>query len=409
MKPRLLFVSPRFLFPMDQGGKIRTGNILRGMHGGAFDVTLASPAPLDQARFQADIAAASDRFIWWPETPMSRVRRVMSLASRLPVAAATDRSATGSAVVQLALAEKPDVVVVDFPHADVLMPSRIEVCSVMFTHNVEAEIFERHVTRSSGLRRLVWADQSRKMAQLEHEALARYDSVVAVSARDRDALAKRYNLPVVEAIDTGVDLDFFAASPPAADPAPDGGTLVFTATMSWAANVDGIHFLLDEVFPLLLRVRPAIKAVIIGRNPPAALSDKIKARELNVTLTGFVDDIRPYVAAAHVYVIPLFVGSGTRIKAFEAMAMGRPVVSTSLGIEGLDVTDGVNFVRADDASTFARAILGLLDNANQRALIAAAARALMEERFSWARVARQFEAICQRALGRRAPMVTSSR
>ena len=401
MKPRLLFVSPRFLFPMDQGGKIRTGNILRGLKGGAFDITLASPAPSDHARFAADIAAACDRFLPWPERAPSRIRRVLALASHLPVAAATDRSAAGSAVVRRALAEKPDVVVADFPHADVLMPSRIDAASVMFTHNVEAEIFERHAKRATGIWRLVWGDQSRKMALLEHKSLARYNAVVAVSDRDRDVLAKRYRLPVVEAIDTGVDLDFFAMNPPDSDPGPDGGTLIVTATMSWAANVEGIHFLLDEVFPLLLPKRPKLKAVIIGRNPPASLSEKIKERGLNVTLTGFVDDIRGYVRDANVYVIPLFVGSGTRIKAFEAMAMGRPVVSTTLGIEGLDVTDGENFLRADNAEEFSRAILALLDDASMRYRIAKAARTLMEDRFSWSRVARQFETICQRALSAR--------
>ena len=299
-------------------------------------------------------------------------------------------------MIRRALADRPDVVVVDFPHADVLMPGRIAVPSVMFTHNVEAEIFERHASRARGLWRLVWANQSRKMVRLEQESLSRYDTVIAVSDRDRDVLVERYGLSAVEAIETGVDLDFFAMNPQEAapDPGTDGGTLVFTATMNWAANVDGIHFLLDEVFPRLLRGRPRIKAVIIGRNPPASLSDKIRTRGLDVTLTGFVDDIRPYVARANVYVIPLFVGSGTRIKAFEAMAMGRPVISTGLGIEGLDVTDGENFLRADDADTFARSIFALMDDASMRARIAAAARRLVEEWFSWSRVARRFEAIC---------------
>ncbi len=401
MKPRLLFVSPRFLFPMDQGGKIRTGNILRGMKGGQFDIVLASPAPADWERHKADIQSACDRFAHWPEQGPSRLRRVMALASRLPVAAATDRSAAGSALIRHELGTAPDVVVVDFPHADVLMPPRIDAASVMFTHNVEAEIFERHVTRSKGIWKLVWSDQSRKMVRLEQASLARYDSVVAVSDRDRDALAKRYKLPVVEAIDTGVDLDFFAMNQPEPAPPADGGTIVFTATMSWAANVDGIHFLLDEVWPLLTKVRPNIRAVIIGRNPPAALTQKVAERSLNVNLTGFVDDIRPYVRDANVYVIPLFVGSGTRIKAFEAMAMGRPVVSTALGVEGLDVTDGENFLRADSAEAFARQILALLADDAMRARVAGAARALMEDRFSWSRVARQFEAICDRALQRR--------
>jgi polysaccharide biosynthesis protein PslH len=399
-RPRLLFVSPRFLFPMDQGGKIRTGNILRGMKGGAFDVTLVSPAPADQALYAADIESACDRFSGWPERARSRVRRVMALASRLPVAAATDRSVAGSAVVRQALAERPDVVVADFPHADVLMPARIKTASVMFTHNVEAEIFERHAERESGIWRLLWADQSRKMARLEQESLVRYDTVVAVSARDRKVLARRFGLPRVEAIDTGVDLDFFAMHGPESEPhsGADGGTLVFVATMSWAANVDGIHFLLDEVWPRLLAVRPRLRAVIIGRDPPASLAEKVRVRGLDVRLTGFVDDIRPYVAQANVYVIPLFVGSGTRIKAFEAMAMGRPVVSTTLGVEGLDVTDGVDFLRADNADEFAARILGLLADASMRARIAGAARRLVDERFSWSRVADQFEAICLRAL-----------
>jgi glycosyltransferase involved in cell wall biosynthesis len=401
-RPRLLFVSPRFLFPMDQGGKIRTGNILRGMKGGAFEVTLVSPAPTDSGRYAAEVALACDRFASWPEAARSRVRRVMALASRLPVAAATDRSAAGRAVVQQALAARPDVVVVDFPHADVLMPpERTEAASVMFTHNVEAEIFERHARREHGLWRLVWADQSRKMVRLEGSSLGRYDSVVAVSERDRDVLAQRYRLKVAEAIDTGVDLDFFTTIGGEPDPGANGGTLVFVATMSWAANVEGIHFLLDEVWPLLMRVRPGVRAVIIGRNPPAALAEKIRARGLNVTLTGFVEDIRPYVAGANVYVIPLFVGSGTRIKAFEAMAMGRPVVSTGLGVEGLDVTDGAEFLRADDAEAFAGAALRLLGDAGMRARVAGAARRLVEERFSWAQVAGQFEAICLRAMGRR--------
>jgi glycosyltransferase involved in cell wall biosynthesis len=341
-RPRLLFVSPRFLFPMDQGGKIRSGNILRGMKGGRFSITLASPAPRDQDRYAADLEAACDRFLSWPERPSSRVRRALALLSRLPVAAATDRSTAGRAVVRAALDEKPDLVVVDFPHADVLLPSRIETASVMFTHNVEAEIFERHAKRATGLWRLIWADQSRKMTRLEQDGLSRYDSVIAVSDRDRTELAKRYNLPVVEATETGVDLDFFAMSAERPDPPPDAGTLVFTATMSWAANVEGIHFLLDEVFPRLVQERPRIRAIIIGKNPPASLIDKVKERGLNVSITGYVDDIRPYVADADIYVIPLFVGSGTRIKAFEAMAMGRPVVSTTLGIEGLDVRDGEN-------------------------------------------------------------------
>jgi glycosyltransferase involved in cell wall biosynthesis len=385
---------------MDQGGVIRTSNILRRMKGGAFDITLASPAPANHARYTADVESACDHFLWWPELAPSRTRRIMALASHLPVAAAAEWSDAGRTVVQQALADRPDVVVVDFPHTDVLMPSQIDVASVMFTHNVEAEIFERQLKRATGVWRLVLADQMRKMARLERKCLSRYTTVIAVSDRDSEALTERYQLNRVATIGTGVDVDFYGFSPPetATDPGTTGGTLVFVATMSWAPNIDSVNFLLDEVFPLLLRVRPHIRAVIIGRNPPAAIADKISKRGLNVTLTGFVDDIRPYIAQANVYVIPVFVGSGTRIKAYEAMAMGRPVVSTTIGMEGLDVTDGEDFLRADDAAEFARCILMLLQDSSMCTRIADAARRLMEDRFSWYRVARQFETICNGAL-----------
>jgi hypothetical protein len=178
-RPRLLFVSPRFLFPMDQGGKIRTGNILRGLKGGAFEVSLASPEPPAVNRFQVDLDAACDRFVSWPERAPTRIRRVLALASAVPVAVATDRSNEGSACISRVLMDKPDVVVVDFPHAGVLVPNWMDAASVMFTHNVEAEIFERHAARAKGLWRLVWADQSRKMIRFEGDTLRRFDTVIA--------------------------------------------------------------------------------------------------------------------------------------------------------------------------------------------------------------------------------------
>jgi hypothetical protein len=207
-RPRLLFVSPRFLFPANEGGKIRTSNILRQMKGGAFEITLASPAPADAAEFSTDTNAVCDHFLSWPARPATQLQRLLALPGAVPVAAATDRSAAGSAVIAAALGTKPDVVVVDFPHADLLMPRSIGAASLLFTHNVEAEIFERHARVATGAWRLVWRNQVGKMQRFEAEVLRRYDSVIAVSARDAAALKQRYGLPVVEPIETGVDLDY---------------------------------------------------------------------------------------------------------------------------------------------------------------------------------------------------------
>ncbi len=396
MRPRLLVVSPRFLFPLDQGGRIRTANTLRHMKGGAFDITLVSPAPSDAWRFRQQTTEVCDRFLSWPAAPMSRLRRAITLAGRLPVAVATDSSASGRALVAAELAKRPDAVLVDFPHAAVLLPDQLAVPSLMFTHNVEAEIFARHAAVAARPMRPIWRGQARKMRRFEGSALRRFDTVIAVSARDAAALRDTYGLHRVEPIETGVDVDYYAFHGPEAAPpfGPAEGTVVFTGSMDSRSNVEGVAFLMREIWPLILRRRPQARAVIVGRNPPDALVAEALGRGLAWEFTGFVDDVRPFVARSHVYAIPLRVGSGTRLKVFEAMAMGRPIVSTALGVEGLAVTDGVDYLAADTAEAFADAVLAVLDDAGRSAALAEAARQLVVQRFSWAQVTKRFEAVC---------------
>ena len=170
--------------------------------------------------------------------------------------------------------------------------------------------------------------------------------------------------------------------------------MVFSGSMDSRSNIDGIGFLMDEVWPHVIAARPAARALIVGRNPPASLRAEAMRRGLRWHFTGFVDDIRPYIRQGDVSVIPLRVGSGTRLKAFEAMALGRPVVSTGLGVEGLGVLAEEHCLCADTAEDFAAAILRLLADAALRRRIAMAARQLLEANFSWDRIARQFETIC---------------
>src|SRR5258708_38042194 len=142
---RLLFVSSRFLFPTDSGGKIRTVNVLRGMKGGAFEITLVSPMPVSARPVdQAETASVCDRFVGWPDSARGTLfqwTRMRHLVSSLPVAVATDDSVPGRQAIARELERRPDIVVVDFPHTAVLAPPPYSCPGVMFTHNVEAEIF----------------------------------------------------------------------------------------------------------------------------------------------------------------------------------------------------------------------------------------------------------------------------
>ena len=404
-RPRLAFISPSFLFPNDAGGKIRTTNVLRGLKGGAFETTLVSPASAaQQSEWATQLQGACDHFVGWEPVPVRpRWQRAFSLLGELPVNVAADRSAVALQAVQQVLAATPfDVVVFDFVHAAVLRPpSTGAAATVCFTHNVEAEIFARHAKQAGNpLMQKVWASQHAKMLHFEREALRSFDSVIAVSERDAAFFARDYGIAAPQTIPTGVDLDFFSWQAPPPVNADHPPTVVFTGTMDWAANIDGIHFFLSEVWPLVQAELPDARFTIVGRNPSPALVEQTKALR-GVTCTGFVDDVRPWVHGAHAFVIPLRVGGGTRIKAFEAMAMGCPVVSTAIGIEGLDVEPGEHYLLRDSAADQARAVLELLRDPAQRNDLSQRARHCVEDRFGHRVAAQVFEQICLGALAER--------
>ena len=399
-RPRLAFVSPQFLFPNNTGGRIRTTNILRGLKGGTFEVTLIGPASdVDVREWAEQIAATCDRFVpWRPTRTRPRWMRALNLLGALPVNVAADRTVPALQAVKSTLARGAfDVAVFDFVHSAVLLPSALDAATVCFTHNVEAEIFARHAEQAAPLpMRLVWANQHDKMQRFEREALRRFTSVVAVSERDAQYFREEYKIAAPATIPTGVDLDFFAWNAPQSVAPDRPPTVVFTGSMDWDANIDGVRHFLDAVWPLVQSEVKRVRFVVIGRNPPAALLERARALT-GVSFTGFVDDVRPHVREAHVSVIPLRVGGGTRIKVFEAMAMGCPVVSTSIGIEGLDVADGEHYLRGDSAVDQASAVVRLLREATLREELSRRARQRVES-FGHRVAAQAFEQACLRAL-----------
>ena len=190
----------------------------------------------------------------------------------------------------------------------------------------------------------------------------------------------------ISVIPTGVDTEYFRPSPGPEQP----DTMAFTGTMDWMPNEDGVAYFVDKIFPLIRQEFPDAAFWAVGRRPPRRIQALASA---NVTVTGAVEDIRPYLGKAAVCVVPLRSGSGTRIKIFEAMAMGKAVVSTRMGAEGLPVRDGENIVLADDPADFAREVAQLLRAPERRAKLGHAARQLVEENYGWPSVAAHFDQI----------------
>ena len=399
-KPRLAFISPLFLFPNDAGGKIRTTNILRGLRGGAFDVTLVSPGTAQQKSEWADeIDKVCDRFVsWLPSRVSRRWQRVLHLFGELPVNVVGDRTTPALATVRETLAAGPfDVAVFDFVHSAVLVPQEFKGATVCFTHNVEAEIFKRHAANARGLlMQRVWASQHKKMRRFELNSLRRFTSVIAVSERDAQQFRQDHGLRSVAMIPTGVDLDFFAWRAPQLVGADRPPTVVFTGSMDWFANGDAVEFFIDQIWPRVVAQVPLARFVVVCRNPPASLVER--TRSSSVSFTGYVDDVRPYVNSAQAFVIPLRIGGGTRIKAFEAMAMGCPVVSTTIGMEGLDMVPGEHYLCCDTAPDFAEAVVRLLRSENEQLTLSRRARERVEREFGHRVAAAAFEGICMNTL-----------
>jgi glycosyltransferase involved in cell wall biosynthesis len=401
-RPTLLFVSTQFLFPVNTGGRIRTTQILRGLKGGRFRIVLAMPATTERLRyFRSDIQQVADEVVHWEQGERGMLfhyTRLRHVLHPLPIPIRTDLSNRALAVVEKQLVAKPAVVVFDFLHGAVLAPRQLDVPSVLFTHNVEAEIFKRHLSVARNpLMRTLWKSQFRKIEKFERHALAAFDRIVAVSERDKAQFEQNYGAKDVEVIPTGVDLDYFKP-----EASGQSKTVVFTGSMDWLANIDGLSYFMDEVWPLIVRDEPNANMVVVGRSPPADLVRRAEQRGYAWNFTYFVRDIRPHVAGASAFIIPLRVGGGTRLKVFEAMAMGCPVVSTSIGVEGLPVVAGEHYLLGDDAETLAKQTVALLRDPERGRQLAGHARAYVENHCSFRNAAAVFEEICQKAMSGRA-------
>jgi glycosyltransferase involved in cell wall biosynthesis len=235
--------------------------------------------------------------------------------------------------------------------------------------------------------------QWRRMLRFERDALARFDLVLAVSQADRQTFTRLYPEALkrpAHVVQTGVDTSYFAPQPPSANARPDRRThLVFTGSMDWLPNEDGMLYFVREILPRIRKIEPDATLSIIGRTPTTAV--RRLADEAGIEVTGRVDDVRPHIAKGSVYVVPLRIGGGTRLKIFEAMAMGKAVVSTTVGAEGLPVTSGQNVMIADEPARFAHAVIHLIRDTESRRRIEAEARRLVVERYDWSAVALDFE------------------
>jgi polysaccharide biosynthesis protein PslH len=290
-----------------------------------------------------------------------------------------------------------DVIVADFLFAAVNVPFGGPAPVVLFEHNVEYQIWKRLCAiERSPLQRALLEVEWRKVMAREADVCTAADLTIAVSDDDRMRLRELAPGARVTSIPTGVDTSYFHKNGTTEVP----GRIVFTGSMDWHPNEDAVLYFIDTILPSIRREIPGVSFAIVGRNPTERL--RAAAAGVGALVSGTVDDVRPWMEEGAVCVVPLRAGGGTRLKIFEALAMEKAVVSTTVGAEGLALTPGREFVAADDPSGFAQAVIALLRDPSRRRALGRAGRRLVEERYSWGHVAREFEERCEGVLEARA-------
>jgi len=397
---RVLWVKAGKLLPVDTGGKIRSYNILRWLakdheltlfsyYGGRRDLSYeaALPEQFRQARVVYTAAVDSDGFLG-----------MVDYLYRLPRLAPYSVSKFTHPAVRKLIASQLssrrfDVAVCDFLAPSLNFPETLPIPCLLFQHNVESSLWRRRAgTESHPVRKLSYTFESARMLRYERRTLARFHHIVAVSENDRQKMLEMDPECEISVVPTGVDTQQFQVAPPSSATPP---RIVFTGSMDWEPNIDAVEYFCGQIWPRVLAEFPDAIFQVVGRNPFAKVQ---RLASESVQITGTVPSVTDYLRDAAVVVVPLRIGGGTRLKIYEAMAMGKALVSTSIGAEGLGVQNGRDLLLADDASSFAEVILLLLRDGQVRRRFEQAAVQLASQ-FDWSVVAGQFAGVLQKISG----------
>lgn len=405
---KVVCVDEALPFPPDSGKRIRTLALL-SRAARAHEVTLVAPVERgtrDEAAAPAAVEALASAGIEVVAVPRPPLRKrgprfaldlLRSVPSRAPYMVLAHRQrAVRDAVGDLLARRRPDLIHVEWTPLVVNVPAAPGCPVVVSAHNVEADIWARYRTaQRSWLRRAYVVAQHRKVDRFERAALAAADGVVAVSEGDGARIRATTGQRHVDVVENGVDAAYFEARPGAA---AGSTTLLYLGSLDWRPNQDAVRWFLDEIFPRVREGRPEVGLEVVGRAPPPAFVARC-ASVPGVSVFASVPDVRPHLARAAALVVPLRVGGGSRLKICEALAMGRPVVSTSVGAEGLDLDGGVEL--ADDPATFAETVRRVLDRPGDAEARAARGRAAVLARHEWGRLAPRLCAAWEAAVDRR--------
>jgi glycosyltransferase involved in cell wall biosynthesis len=396
---KILWVKPGKILPLDTGGKLRTYNILRQLsanheltylsyYAGPRDESYEREAP---AHIPGTVTVAT------PTQSLTGIHRHLDYLRHMTGHAPYAVSRFTDPQVQRLLQEwipqrRFDVAVCDFLSSALNFPRELTTPTALFQHNVESILWKRKAdVEPRWIDRAVFKLESAKMLHFEPAQTRRFHHVIAVSETDRQAMSGMIDPSHISVVPTGVDLSKYRYDPALR---PTGSLVVFTGSMDWQPNIDGVEFFCSEIWPLVLQKVPQARFRIVGRDPHPRVR---KLASGTVEVTGSVPSIVDHLREAAAIVVPLRIGGGTRIKIYEGMAMGKATVSTVVGAEGLDVQHARDILLEDSPARFAEAVVTLLQDEDMRRRIEAGAVATASK-YDWSVITQRFVEVLQKTI-----------
>lgn len=403
---KVLAIDEEIPCPPDTGKRIRTWNLLRRL-APRHRISLLCYGERDERAISAIQSAGIDVHLvdsianhrGW----QLHARLFANLFSPYPYSVSKHYTRRFQRQLNLLLQNEPfDLLHCEWTPYARFLEAADRIRTLVSAHGVESQIWFRRARHSNTVpERIFFALQALKMRRFEQRALRRANWVTTVSPLDAETI-RAWGAASISLVENGVDPDEFR---PATEPG-NPSDLLFVGSLDWFANQDGVLYLLEQIWPLIRSQQPQARLRIIGRRPPAQLEKRI-GYSPSVELIGEVSDVRPFFSRAAVVVVPLRIGGGTRIKILEALSMGKAVVSTSVGAEGLAVVDGVHLLLADSPQEFARRAIDLLNFPEERRRLGENGRKLAVQRYSWNHLADRLELAWYRACGIRMPSFAS--
>ncbi len=403
---KTLIVAPFSPYPLVFGGAIRLYHLVK-MFSSFSEVTLLAYASwTDDPNVVAHLETICHKAILVADKPeTSEKLRVRSLLSSRSFQYHSHFTGHFQQELDLLLrSEQYDCIVCEMTQMAYFSYTQPRALRILDMQNIEHELLLRRASVEPNLlkRAALWYE-GQKFRREELALCKDFDLIFTPSDRERDALRRLPGMPPVESLPNSIDPDFFALRPQVSE----GHEIAFIGTTHVDANRDGLIYFMDEIFPLIERRLPSVQLKLVGGDPPPEI--RAFGSRPNVEVTGYVKDVRTYMARAKALVVPLRSGGGTRLKILEGLSYGVPTVSTSIGAEGLNLVDGEQILIGDTPQAFADQVYRALTEPALQERLRLAGRQVVEERYSWQAVGRRLQSYLDVAFaGRRRPGVNGS-